>query len=349
MIEINNHKISRDFPPYLIAELSANHNGSLSKAKESITKAKSSGANAIKIQTYTADTMTIDSSKEDFVIKGGLWDGYSLYQLYKEAHTPYEWHYELFSYAKDIGITIFSSPFDETAVDLLEDLNTPAYKIASFELCDIPLIKYVAKTRKPILMSTGMASTQEIHEAVSTAREHGCENLLLFHCISAYPAKLEQANLKNLIYLRKEFEVEVGLSDHTIGNTAAIASIAMGASAIEKHFILNRNDKGPDSEFSIEPEELTELKNITNQVWEALGSEGLGRSKDEIGSKIFRRSLYFIKSLKKGTIITRNDIRRIRPGFGIAPKYEDKVIGQTLISDVERGDSVKWEYFKGVV
>ena len=346
MIEINNRKISQDFSPYIIAELSANHNGSLAKAKESIKAAKNSGADSIKIQTYKPNTMTINCDKEDFIIKGGLWNGYKLYDLYEEAHTPYEWHHELFSYAKEIGITIFSSPFDETAVDLLEELNTPAYKIASFELCDIPLIKYIAKKQKPILMSTGMASIQEIHEAVSTAMENGCENLLLFHCISAYPAPVEQSNLRNLIYLRDEFELEVGLSDHTKGNTAAIAAIALGASAIEKHFIVNRNEKGPDSEFSIEPSELKELKLITNQAWMALGSEGFGRSKNELKSKVFRRSLYFVKPLKKGNIVTENDIRRIRPGFGLAPKYEDLIIGKKLIKEVDRGEPVRWDQFE---
>ncbi len=343
MIEINNRKISKEFSPYIIAELSANHNGSLDRAKKSIKAAKDFGADAIKIQTYRAKTMTINCDKEDFIIKGGLWDGYKLFDLYQEAHTPYEWHNDLFSYAKEIGITIFSSPFDETAVDLLEELNTPAYKIASFELCDLPLIKYIAKKKKPILMSTGMASITEIHEAVTTAFENGCDNLLLFHCISAYPAPVEQANLNNLIYLKNEFNLEIGLSDHTIGNTAAIASIAMGASAIEKHFILNRKDKGPDSEFSIEPSELKELKRITTVVWKALGNEGLGRTINEVKSKRFRRSLYFVKSLRKGDVITSEDIRRIRPGFGLPPKYQDKVIGMTLKKEVEIGDPVKWE------
>ena len=346
MVCINNRIISKDFSPYLIAELSANHDGSIDKAKESINKAKRFGADAIKLQTYTADTMTIDSKKNDFIIKGGIWDGYNLYELYKQAHTPYEWHAELFSYAQDIGITIFSSPFDETAVDLLEDLKTPAYKIASFELCDIPLIKYVAKKKKPILMSTGMASIEEISEAVSTARTYGCEELLLFHCISAYPAKLEQANLKNLIYLREQFGVEVGLSDHTLGNTAAIASITMGATAIEKHFTLSRNSKGFDSAFSIEPEEFGELKSITYKLWKALRSDSLGRAKDEMASMIFRRSLYFVKSLRKGDIIRKDDIQRIRPGYGIAPKYEDEVIGRKLAKNIERGDPVKWEFLK---
>lgn len=343
MININGRIISKEFPPYIIAELSANHNGSIEKAKQTITAAKNAGADAIKIQTYTAETMTIDCDKDDFIIKGGLWNGYKLYDLYQEAHTPFEWHAELFDYARSLGIEIFSSPFDETAVDLLEELNAPAYKIASFEICDIPLIKYIAKKKKPMLMSTGMASIKEIQEAVTTARNNGCENLLLFHCISSYPATLEQSQLNNLKVLGTKFDVEVGLSDHTIGNTAAIASVAMGASAIEKHFILDRSDKGPDSEFSMEPEELTSLKKITNKVWMSLGSEDLCRVQSEVKSKVFRRSIYFINSLSKGSIITKKDIRRIRPGFGIAPKFEDQIIGKTLKNDVERGDPVKWD------
>ena len=343
MIEINNRKISKNCEPYIIAELSANHNGSLKNAKDSIKAAKKSGADAIKIQTYKAETMTINCDKKDFIIKGGLWNGYKLYDLYEEAHTPYEWHQELFSYSKELGITIFSSPFDETAVDLLDELDTPAYKIASFEICDIPLIEYVAKKNKPILMSTGMASIKEITEAVTAAKDNGCENLLLFHCISAYPAPIEQANLKNLIYLREKFDLEVGLSDHTNGNTAAIASIALGASAIEKHFILDRKNKGPDSEFSIEPNELRELKDLSRKAWEALGSSVFERSKDEIKSKVFRRSLYFVEPLKKGAIITSENIRRIRPGYGLPPKYENTIIGMKLIQDVERGDPVCWD------
>ena len=345
MFSINNRNISRDNPPYIIAELSANHNGSIIKAKESIKAAKKYGADAIKIQTYTPDTMTINCQKEDFIIKGGLWDSYSLYELYKEAHTPYEWHEELFEYAKKIELTIFSSPFDETAVDLLEQLETPAYKIASFELCDLPLIEYIAKKGKPILMSTGMANIKEIEEAVITAKKNGCQDLLLFHCVSSYPAPTEEANLKNIKYLRDKFQIEVGLSDHTISNTAAITSIAMGASAIEKHFILNKKDKGPDSEFSIEPNELEELKRITTQAWMALGKESFGRSKKEEDNKIFRRSLYFIRSIAKNKKITQKDIKRIRPGYGLAPKYEKDIIGKKLNKNVEKGDAVSWDLF----
>ena len=346
MLTIKNRTISPDLPPYIIAELSANHNGCLSKAKECIKVAKEAGADAVKIQTYTASTMTIDCDKDDFIVKGGLWDGYKLYDLYDEAHTPFEWHHELFLYAKEIGITIFSSPFDESAVDLLEELGAPAYKIASFELCDIPLIKYIANKGKPILMSTGMASVKEIDEAVSTARNNGCNNILLFHCISSYPARIEDSNLKSITSLYNRYGVEVGLSDHTKGNAAAIASVALGASAIEKHFTLSRNDKGPDSSFSIEPHELRELVKSTHAVWNSLGSGNFIRAESEIKNKAFRRSIYFIKNLRKGVKVTAEDIKRIRPGFGLKPKYFNKIIGKVLKIDVERGDPVRWEFFE---
>ena len=346
MISINKREISIDFPPFIIAELSANHNGSLERAKLSIKAAKEAGADAIKIQTYNADTMTIDCEKKDFIIQDGLWAGYKLFDLYKDASTPFSWHKELFKYANQIGITIFSSPFDETAVDLLEDLNTPAYKIASFELCDLPLIKYAASKNKPLLMSTGMATYEDIKDAVITAKENGCENILLFHCISSYPAPLEEANLKNLLFLRDKFNVEVGLSDHTLSNTAALASVSLGASAIEKHFTLSRSEKGPDSTFSIEPHELKDLKNSTLSIWKALGEYGLKRSKCELTNKVFRRSLYFVNSLKKGERIKPEDIRRIRPGYGIPPKFENEVVGSILLKDIERGDPVCWESFK---
>lgn len=332
-----------DHPPYLIAELSANHNGSIDRAKKSIQAAKESGAQAVKLQTYTADTMTIDCDKEGFIIKGGLWDKYKLYDLYQEAHTPFEWHAELFKFAADIGITIFSTPFDESAVDLLEDLGAPAYKIASFEITDIPLISRVAKTKKPLFMSTGMASEAEIEDAVQTARSHGAESILLFHCISSYPAPINQANLKQMLLLKDRFEVLVGLSDHTMGATAAIAATALGASAIEKHFTLSRDDKGPDSEFSIEPHELKDLIIRINDSWSGLGSENFERPSAEIGSKAFRRSLYFVKDLKRGDIVSEQNVRRIRPGFGLPPKFFDELIGLKLAQDVERGDPVSWD------
>jgi pseudaminic acid synthase len=272
MIKINQRVISLSNEPYIIAELSANHNGSLERAKLSIKSAKESGAHAVKFQTYSATTMTIDCDKPDFIIKGGLWDGYKLFDLYGEATTPYDWHKELFSYAAEVGIDCFSTPFDESAFELLEELKTPAYKIASFELTDLPLIKLVAKTGKPLLMSTGMANEEEIDEAVKTALNSGASDLLIFHCISSYPAPIEQSNLRKISNLRIRFGVEVGLSDHTLGTTAAIASVALGASAIEKHFTLSRNEKGPDSDFSIEPKELVELVNGTKDAWLSLGN-----------------------------------------------------------------------------
>ncbi|AMW35596.1 pseudaminic acid synthase [Haematospirillum jordaniae] len=343
MLIISGREVSEHQPPYVIAEISANHNGSLERAKLSIEMAAKSGANAVKIQTYNADTMTIDCDKDDFIVKGGLWNGYKLYDLYHEAYTPYEWHQELFRFARKIGITLFSTPFDETAVDLLESLNTPAYKIASFELTDLPLIRYVAKKKKPMLMSTGMASEGEITEALECARSHGCDSILLFHCISSYPAPVEQANIRSITQLKKTFGVTVGLSDHTIGNIAATASVALGASAIEKHFTISRADKGPDSAFSIEPGELEKLVKDVNETWSALGKDELIRPKAETNSRVFRRSLYFVNDIKAGTPITPGDVRRIRPGYGLPPKHYDDIIGKTTSRDVERGQPVAWD------
>ena len=344
MFNIENRIIGINNPPYIIAELSANHNGSLDRAKLSIKIAKECGVDAIKIQTYNADTMTIDCDRDDFIVKNGLWNGYNLYQLYKEAHTPFEWHNELFNYAREVGITLFSTPFDETAVDLLEDLNTPAYKIASFELCDLPLISYVARKGKPMLMSTGMASIQEIGDAVETAKVNGCNSLLLFHCISSYPAPIDQANLNQITYLQNHFKLPIGLSDHSIGNTCAIAAVAIGACAIEKHFTLSRDEKGPDSEFSIEPSELKVFVNESISAWQSLGGDSFQRPIAESDSKIFRRSIYFVTDLMPGDKITPDSIRRIRPGFGLSPKHYKDLIGMTVIKEVKRGDPVSWDY-----
>lgn len=341
--EINGRKIGKGHPPYIIAELSANHNGSLERAFETIKAAHESGAHAIKIQTYTADTMTIDCDREDFMIHGGLWDGYKLYDLYKWAETPFEWHKAIFDYAANLGITIFSTPFDESAVDLLESLDTPAYKIASFEATDLPLIRYVASKGKPVIMSTGMCSESEISEAVATAREAGCENLVLLHCISSYPAPMDQANLLQMPRLTERFGTIPGLSDHTLGTTASVAAVALGACVIEKHFTLSQNDKGPDSEFSIEPDELKRLCQDTFDAWSALGKPGFERQKAEEGNKHFRRSVYFIKDMKAGDIITPAHIRRIRPGFGLPPKYFDRLIGKRVNKDVDRGTATAWE------
>ena len=335
-------------PPFVIAEVSANHNGSLDRALETITAAKQCGADAVKIQTYTADTMTIDCDLPDFVIKGGVWDGYKLYDLYKWAQTPYEWHKPLFEHAKKEGITLFSTPFDETAVDLLESLNTPAYKIASFELTDLPLIEYVARTGKPMILSTGMATEHEIEEAVTTARDSGCKELILLHCISSYPTPIEQAHLRQISALKERFKVPIGLSDHTLGTTAAVAAVALGACVIEKHFTLSRADKGPDCVFSLEPQEFKRLCKEVRKTWSALGSAGFGREKAEEGSKAFRRSLYFVKDLPKGHIIEESDIRRIRPGIGLAPKEYSNLIGKKLKKNASRGQPTSWDIFEGL-
>lgn len=343
MFRIEGNEIGEFTAPYVIAELSGNHNGSIDRAKLLIKMARDCGAHAIKIQTYTPDTMTLDCSRDDFIVKGGLWSGYKLYELYSKAYTPYKWHEELFAYARELGITLFSTPFDESAVDLLEKLEAPAYKIASFELTDLPLIQYAASKGKPLLMSTGMATQDEISEALEVARSSGCNDLLLFHCISSYPTPIDQANIKQILNLRKTFGISIGLSDHTIGNTAAIIAVAMGAIAIEKHFTLSRNDKGPDSSFSMEPHELKSLVRDTRDAWLSLGREGFERPSSEGGSKIFRRSIYFVSDLKAGDRIGADDIRRIRPGFGVPPKYFEELIGKTLIKNVSRGQPVTWD------
>jgi pseudaminic acid synthase len=343
MITIQNIPIGTEWPPYVIAELSANHNGSISRAIEAIKAAKDSGASAVKLQTYTPDTMTIESEMPGFTIENGPWKGYRLYDLYKEAHTPYEWHEKLFSYAKEIGITIFSTPFDSSAVDLLESLNTPAYKIASFELVDLPLIKLVASTGKPLLMSTGMATKDEIYDAIETARSAGCNSILLFHCISSYPTPIDQSNLRKIINLKNTFKVEVGLSDHTLGTNAAITSIALGASAIEKHFTPSRSVKGPDSEFSIEPDEFQLLSKGVKEAWLSLGVSDFTRPNIEKASLNFKRSVYFVRDLKPGQLITNKDIRCIRPGYGVPPKYFDEIVGRTVIKEVLSGTPVSFE------
>lgn len=344
-IRIDNVGIGPGHPPYIIAELSANHNGSLDRALKTIDAAKLAGASAIKLQTYTADSMTIDCDDSDFMVRGGLWDGYKLYDLYKWAETPIEWHDALFKHARRIGITIFSTPFDEIGVDLLESLDAPAYKIASFENTDLPLIRYVARTGKPIIMSTGMASEQEIDEAVEAAQGAGCADLVLLHCISSYPTPMEKANLRQMQKISQRFDVLTGLSDHTLGITGSVAAVALGASVIEKHFTLSRNDKGPDSEFSIEPAELEQLCRETQQAWLALGKQCFDRGSAEEGSKVFRRSIYFVRDLPAGAIVTANDIRRIRPGMGLPPKYFDNLLGKRLKTAVKRGTATSWELF----
>ena len=342
-MKIDNRSISNNSPPYIIAELSANHNGSIVRAFESILAAKESGADAVKIQTFTADTITIKSDRREFRIEGGLWDGSTLYDLYKEAETPYEWHKPLFYYAKKIGITIFSSPFDSTAVDLLEELNAPAYKIASPEIIDLPLIKYVAQTKKPMIISTGMANLDEISEAVEMARENGCQDLVLLHCISSYPAPFEQSNLRTIPDLTEKFNVLAGLSDHTMGAVVATTSVALGACVIEKHFTLSRDDKGPDSEFSLEPDELKRLCQDTKIAWESLGVAGYELKSSEENAQKHRRSLYFVQDIQKGEVITKDHLKSIRPGFGLKPKYYEQALGKVAKFDIKRGTPASFD------
>ena len=342
-IEIDGVKIGREYKPYIIAELSANHNGCIEKALTAIEAAAACGVDAVKIQSYTPDTMTIDCDKEDFQITGGLWNGYSLYDLYKEAQTPFEWHKQLFDKAKALGITLFSTPFDESAVDLLESLDAPAYKVASFELTDLPLIKYIAQTKKPIIMSTGMANLDEIEEAIKTAKENGCKQLVVLHCISAYPAPAAQSNLATIQDISSQFNVISGLSDHTLGTIVSVTAVALGASLIEKHFTLDRSDKGPDSEFSLEPDDFRKLIEETTIAYQAIGQAGYERKPVEADNIKFRRSLYFVQDLKAGDIITTENMKRIRPGFGLAPKHYQDIIGKTVKIDVKRGTPVNWE------
>lgn len=342
-ITINGRKIGPEHKPYIIAEMSANHNGSIERAFQTIEMAKRAGADAIKMQSYTADTITLNCDSEAFQIKGGLWDGRTLYDLYQEAHTPFEWHKPLFEKAHDIGITLFSTPFDFTAVDLLEDLNAPAYKIASFEAVDLPLIRYVAQTGKPMIISTGMANNEEIAEAVATARDNGCQQLILLHCISAYPAPASQSHLRTIPDLAKRFGVIGGLSDHTLGTTVSVAAVALDASVIEKHVTLSRNEPGPDATFSLEPNELATLCKETETAWQALGQAGYQLKEAEKSNVQFRRSLYVVQNIKKGETLTAQNVQSIRPGLGLAPKHFDAVMGKIARHDIPRGTALSWD------
>ncbi len=343
-IRINGRLISEDAPPYVIAEMSANHNGSIEKAFKLIEAARHAGADAVKLQTYRPDTITIDCDNKEFHIEGGLWDGRTLFDLYQEAHMPWDWHAPLFDHARKLDITIFSSPFDTTAVDLLEDLNAPAYKIASFEAIDIPLIRYVAGTGKPMIISTGMANEDEIADAVEAARDGGCKEIAILHCVSGYPAPASDYNLRTLADMRQRFGLVTGLSDHTLENSTAIAAVALGASIIEKHFTLDRTGGGPDDSFSMEPADLALLCQSSRSVWQALGRIDYGRQSSEKDNVQFRRSLYFVKDLKKGDIITPDAVRSIRPGFGLAPKYKDRIVGCRVKSDVIKGTAVQFTH-----
>ena len=335
-------RIGPGFPPFVIAEMSANHNGKLDAALRIIDEARKAGADAVKIQTYLPETLTLNCRKQDFLINDGLWAGRSLYELYEWAHTPWEWHADLFKHARTVGITIFSSPFDSTAVDLLEDLNAPAYKIASFEAVDLALIRYAAGTGKPMIISTGMSDAEEIQEAIVAAREGGCKELAILRCVSGYPAPASDYNLRTLSDMQSRYGLVTGLSDHTLDNTTAVASIALGASIIEKHFTLDRAGGGPDDSFSLEPQGLQELCKNVRTAWEALGDVNYARKSSELTNVRFRRSLYFIKPLKAGQRVTADAVRSVRPGFGLAPKHLQAVVGSTLTADVDFGTAVTW-------
>lgn len=335
-ISIAGRKIGPAYAPYVIAEMSANHNGNIDTAFRIIEEAQKAGADAIKMQTYTADTLTLKCDLPDFQINDGLWAGRTLHELYEWAHTPWDWHKPLFDRARELGITIFSSPFDNTAIDLLEDLNAPAYKIASFEAVDLPLIKYAASTGKPMIISTGMADLEEIQEAIDAASSGGCKELAILHCVSGYPAPASDYNLHTIPDMIQRFGLVTGLSDHTIDNTTAIASVAMGASIIEKHFTLDRNGGGPDDSFSLQPSELVALCQSAKTAWAALGKVDYGRKSSEQENVKFRRSLYFVKEMKAGDVITRDCLRSVRPGFGASPKYLEMALGKCIKRNVAR-------------
>jgi N-acetylneuraminate synthase len=323
--------------------MSANHNGDLSSALRIIDEAKIAGADAVKIQTYKADTITLDSDHPDFQINEGPWKGRTLYQLYEWAHTPWDWHKPIFDHARKTGITIFSSPFDNSAVDLLEDLGTPAYKIASFEAIDLPLIRYCASTGKPLVISTGMADTNEIAEAITAAREGGCRELAILHCVSGYPAPASDYNLVTIPDMTERFGVITGLSDHTLDNTTAIASVVLGASLIEKHVTLDRSRGGPDDSFSLEPAELAALCEGARTAWQALGQIDYDSKSSEKANIKYRRSLYFVKDLAIGELVTSDAVRSVRPGFGLAPKMLGQVLGRRTARAISRHTPVRME------
>jgi len=340
---ISKRDIGEDYDPYVIAEISANHNGDIEVAKASIISAKESGADAVKLQTYTPDTMTIDCDKDDFLIKDGLWKGNNLYKLYQEAFTPFEWHEELFTFAREVGITLFSTPFDESAVKLLESVNAPAYKVASFEVTDLTLLRCIASTKKPVIMSTGMANRNEIDEAVKTLFENGTSELAILHCVSGYPTTPEDANLKTIVDLKERYKCVIGLSDHTLTNSTAIASVALGASIIEKHFIIDPSMGGPDSSFSITPDQLSNLKKLTSEARNAIGKINYELKGEEKNMIKFRRSLYAVKDIKSGERFTKLNMRRIRPGYGIEPKHFEDVLGKTANKDIDFGTALNWD------
>ena len=347
-MKLQNHTISPNSPPFIIAEISANHNQSLERALKIVEAAAHAGAHAIKLQTYTPDTMTLDINKGEFVItdEKSLWRGRSLYDLYKEAHTPWEWHKPIFERARELNILAFSTAFDKTSVDFLEKLKVPCYKIGSFENIDIPLIRKVASTGKPMIISTGMATIAELEETVKTAQENGCQEIVLLKCTSNYPASPENTNLRTIPHMRDLFHCDIGLSDHTPGIGVAIASVGFGATVIEKHFTLRRDDGGVDAPFSIEPEELKNLVAETERAWQALGQIKYGPSLDEEKARLKRRSLYVAKDLKAGQILASSNLKSIRPGYGLAPRYYDMLIGKKINREVSKGTPISWELFE---
>lgn len=345
VIEISDRVIGQNHAPFIIAEMSGNHNQSLERALEIVEAAAKTGAHALKIQTYTPDTMTLDLDEREFHISdpNSLWAGTSLYKLYGEAYTPWEWHKPIFDRARELGIIAFSTPFDDTAVDFLESLDVPCYKIASFENTDLPLIRRVAATGKPLIISTGMATVAELDETVRAAREAGCKDLILLKCTSTYPASAENTNILTIPHLRELFGCEVGLSDHTMGIGVSVASVALGATVIEKHFTLNRADGGVDSTFSMEPAEMAQLVVETGRAWQALGQVSYGPTEKEKKSWVFRRSLYVVKDLKAGEVLTHENLRSIRPGYGLPPKFIDALLGRKITKDVKKGTPMSWD------
>jgi len=347
-MKIDNRKIGRDVAPFIIAEMSGNHNQSLERALQIVEAAAESGVDAIKLQTYTADTMTLDIREGEFLISDSdsLWTGKSLYELYDEAHTPWKWHKLIFDRAKELGLIAFSTPFDETAVNFLEELDVPCYKIASFESTDIPLIRKVAATGKPMIISTGMATAGELDETVREARKAGCDELILLKCTSTYPASPKETNIRTIPHMQELFDCEIGLSDHTMGIGVATAAVALGATVIEKHFTLQRADGGVDAAFSLEPKEMKTLVEETKKAWQALGAVIYGPTSDqEKKSKHYRRSLYFSKDIKIGEELTAECLRAIRPGLGLSPKYLEKLIGLSVKKNIKCGTPVKWDCF----
>lgn len=344
-IRIQGRVVGNSSSPFVIAEMSGNHNQSYERAMAIVEAVARSGAHALKLQTYTADTMTLDVREGEFFISDSqsLWRGHSLYELYQKAYTPWEWHEPIFRRCRELGLIVFSTPFDSTAVDFLERLEVPCYKIASFENIDLPLIRRVAKTGKPLILSTGMASLSDIEEAVSAAREAGCRELLLLKCTSSYPASPEHSHLLTIPHMRTTFDCPVGLSDHTIGIGAAVASVALGAVAIEKHVTLQRSDGGVDADFSLEPAELASLVNETSRAWQALGSVTYGVLDEERSSLVFRRSLYVAQDMKAGERFTPETLRIVRPGMGLPPKFYDVLMGKSVAKDVKKGTAVTWE------